>query len=172
MLIAFCIILILIILLLFPLNLVIDVSFNKMLHYKCLLYIHKIKAITIVDSSARSTKEKKKNNIDFKKVLKFLSRLKNKPIKPGINVSSSIDFNLSDAAFTAMLSAILNSILSLFYFYIRDLFFVKEYKFHTNPNFSTENYFIFNLNSSISFNLLKLIYFYILFKKYGGESLN
>ena len=171
MLIAFFITLIPVILF-YPLKLVIDVSFNKTLKYKCLLYIFKIKAITITDSSANRKKGKKQNNLDLKKVLKLLSKLKNKPIKPGINISSSIDFNLFDAAFTAILSAILNGILPLFYFYIRDLFFVKEYKFSVNPRFSTEDHFVFDLNSSISFNLLKFIYFYILFKKYGGESLN
>lgn len=138
----------------FPIKLRVDFS-NK--GYK--IYIYKILLFSNVSKSVFNKREqkiieKKTERTLIKRkwaVKKFIEKFMDLKYKLNIKVDLKCDFGVDDAAYTAILYGLLNSISSLFYILTFKYFNVKKYKIDLIPHFNKSTLIIdficiFNVN--------------------------
>lgn len=173
----FAIIIFFILVILFiPLKIRIILSFDKCSCMEIYIYNYNIKnsniykKLTSKEKKAKKAKEPKKN-INLNTLWLLLKKLDNNSYKPKLYLNSNIDFQVEDAAYTAMIYGISNALIPFVERFINVFFSISSFKIHVNPLFNNENSVSFNIKSIIKVNLAKLIYMAIIIYKYGGEAL-
>lgn len=173
----FAIIIFFILVILFiPLKVRITLSFDKCSGLQIFIYNYNIKnskiykKLTSKEKKAKKAKEPKKN-ININTLWLLLKKLDNNSYKPKLYLNSNIDFQVEDAAYTAMIYGISNALIPFIERFINVFFSISSFKIHVNPLFNNENSVSFNIKSIIKVNLAKLIYMAIIIYKYGGEAL-
>lgn len=173
----FAIIIFFILVILFiPLKVRITLSFDKCSGLQIFIYNYNIKTsktykkLTSKEKKAKKAKEPKKN-ININTLWLLLKKLDNNSYKPKLYLNSNIDFQVEDAAYTAMIYGISNALIPFIKRFINVFFSISSFKIHVNPLFNNENSVSFNIKSIIKVNLAKLIYMAIIIYKYGGEAL-
>lgn len=173
----FAIIIFFILVILFiPLKVRITLSFDKCSGLQIFIYNYNIKTskiykkLTSKEKKAKKAKEPKKN-ININTLWLLLKKLDNNSYKPKLYLNSNIDFQVEDAAYTAMIYGISNALIPFIERFINVFFSISSFKIHINPLFNNENSVSFNIKSIIKVNLAKLIYMAIIIYKYGGEAL-
>lgn len=159
-----------------PLKIKITLSFDKCLGTEIFIYNYNFKNSKIyknLTSKKKKPKEPKKpkKNINLKSLWLLFKKLDNNSYKPKLYLSSNIDFQVEDAAYTAMIYGFSNSLIPFLERFINIFFSISSFKIHVNPLFKNENSVSFNIKSIIKVNLAKLIYMSIIIYKYGGEAL-
>jgi len=91
--------------------------------------------------------------------------------KPKLSLQGNVDFQVEDAAYTALIYGVYNAFLPFVERFINVFFSISSFKIHVNPLFKNENSVSFNIKSIIKVNLAKPIYMAIIIYKYGGEAL-
>lgn len=173
----FAIIIFFILVILFiPLKIRITLSFDKCSGMEIYIYNYNIKNsniyknLTSKEKKAKKAKEPKKN-INLNTLWLLLKKLDNNSYKPKLYLNSNIDFQVEDAAYTAVIYGISNALIPFIERFINVFFSISSFKIHVNPLFNNENSVSFNIKSIIKVNLAKLIYMAIIIYKYGGEAL-
>lgn len=173
----FAIIIFFILVILFiPLKIRITLSFDKCSGLQIFIYNYNVKTSKIyknLTSKKKNTKKAKepKKNINLNTLWLLLKKLDNNSYKPKLYLNSNIDFQVEDAAYTAMIYGISNALIPFIERFINVFFSISSFKIHVNPLFKNENSVSFNIKSIIKVNLAKLIYMAIIIYKYGGEAL-
>lgn len=173
----FAIIIFFILVILFvPLKVRITLSFDKCSGLQIFIYNYNIKnsktykKLTSKEKKAKKAKEPKKN-ININTLWLLLKKLDNNSYKPKLYLNSNIDFQVEDAAYTAVIYGISNALIPFIERFINVFFSISSFKIHVKPLFNNENSVSFNIKSIIKVNLAKLIYMAIIIYKYGGEAL-
>ncbi|SHJ57612.1 Protein of unknown function [Clostridium amylolyticum] len=173
----FAIIIFFILVILFiPLKIRITLSFDKCSGLQIFIYNYNVKTSKIyknLTSKKKKTKKAKepKKNINLNTLWLLLKKLDNNSYKSKLYLNSNIDFQVEDAAYTAMIYGISNALIPFIERFINVFFSISSFKIHVNPLFKNENSVSFNIKSIIKVNLAKLIYMAIIIYKYGGEAL-
>lgn len=94
--------------------------------------------------------------------IKLYRKLTTNKFKPKFKLKGAINFELEDAAITAITYGLASNIHPLLYFGISKFFNVKLFSLKIIPHFTGKNLFNFTINSIISFNIAQIIYILIL----------
>lgn len=172
-----------------PIKLTIHISKNYFYikFYKILLFspeegvINKfIKKLSIKNSSKHpngpnSKKENHKNQthnpyskkLKNKKIsiIKLYRNLTTNKFKPKFKLRGDVNFELEDAAITAITYGISSNLIPLLYFSFSKIFKVKDFSLQINPHFTGNNLLNFTITSIISFNIAQIIYILVLIIK-------
>lgn len=166
----FSVLIIALIILLFPIPLKITLTYyGGKAHFR--IYNKEINLKKKTKEKAEEVAAKQKDALEeatesedlfnFKNIKKIVKTLKNNKFKFKLKSKISIDYSLEDAAHTAILFGLLNSLLSTIYIVLNMFFKVKNYDFKVTPQYNN-NYFNFEIKSIISLNLAKIIYMCII----------
>lgn len=166
----FIVLLIALIILLFPIPLKITLTYSGgKAHFR--IYNKEINLKKKTKKKAEEVTAKQKDALEeatdsgdlfnFKNIKKIIKALKNNKYKFTLKSKISIDYSLEDAAHTAILFGLLNSLLSTTYIVLNMFFKIKEYDFKVTPQYNNY-YFNFEIESIISLNLAKIIYMCII----------
>lgn len=109
----------------------------------------------------KKTNEKKYDNKN-KKALKVTLEKCN--FKPKANISASLDYDIEDAAYSAIIYGGFQSILPYIYNYLIKIFKLKNFNFNITPLFKNKNFIDFKFKGIFYISLVKIIYIYISFK--------
>lgn len=104
---------------------------------------------------------KKLKNKKFS-VIKLYRNLNTNKFKPILKVKGDIDFELEDAAITAITYGIACNISPLLYFAFSIIFKVKDLSLQIKPHFTGKNLFNLTTTSIFSFNIAQIIYILVL----------
>ncbi|MFD3157368.1 DUF2953 domain-containing protein [Haloimpatiens sp. FM7330] len=173
---------IVIIFLLFPIPIKIQLKFmdNK---FELYFYNKKIdlKKTKDTDSKKKKKKRSKLKYFQTKKLTKDIliniyNILEFNPLfKPSLKFKYYLSIGTDDAAKTALLFGLINTMPAYIYKFLSNFFKVKKYKYHINPNFNKKEINI-QISSIIFANIVKVIYmiFKILSisKKYKNKPTN
>ena len=158
----------LIAILFFPINLILNLKYDKGLDVQLSIAIFKYKIITLYPPKKpfKDRKHKsKRTEYKFSRFLKILTSLRENQSKPSLYTSFYISYQCDDSAETALVYGLFNSVPPLLYGVIKDYFNVKSYKFTIIPTTDKATHFNFSLNSIFKANLGKIIRIFMLFKK-------
>lgn len=121
------------------------------------------------DAKSQDSKKRKYNtksynplskNLKNKKlsIRKLYNNLTSNKFKPKLKFIGSIDFELEDAAITAITYGVASNLIPLLYCNFSKIFKVKKFSLDINPNFTGKNLLNFTITSIISFNIVQIIY--------------
>lgn len=121
------------------------------------------------DAKSQDSKKRKYNtksynplskNLKNKKlsIRKLYTNLTSNKFKPKLKFIGSIDFELEDAAITAITYGVASNLIPLLYCNFSKIFKVKKFSLDINPNFTGKNLLNFTITSIISFNIVQIIY--------------
>lgn len=123
-------------------------------------------------NSQKMNSKSKRHNPFLKKIkekklsiIKLYRNLTNNKFKPRLIFISDIDFELEDAAITAISYGIASNLIPLLYCNFSKLFKVKNFALKINPHFTGKNLLNFTITSIISFNIVQIIYILVLIIK-------
>ncbi len=153
----------------FPINLILNLEYNKSLDIQLSIAVYKYKVITLYPpKKAFKRKAHKSKPVEhkFSKFLKILTSLRKNKSKPSLYTNLKVSYQCEDAAETALIYGLFNSVPPLFYGYIKDYFNIKNYSFTILPTSDDVLHFNFSLNSIIKANIGKIIRIFMLFKKH------
>lgn len=91
-------------------------------------------------------------------IRKLYTNLTSNKFKPKLKFIGSIDFELEDAAITAITYGVASNLIPLLYCNFSKLFNVKNFSLDINPHFTGKNLLNFTITSIISFNIVQIIY--------------
>lgn len=152
----------------FPINLILNLKYDKGLDIQLSIGVFKYKIITLYPPK-RPSKNKidKSKRIEYKfsKLLKILTSLRKNQSKPSLYTNLKISYECGDYAETALVYGLFNSIPPLLYGVIKDYFNIKSYNFTILPTSDEVIHFNFSLNSIIKANIGKIIRIFMLLKK-------
>lgn len=113
------------------------------------------------EKKKKKKKKQKENVFQFESIKKIANKLNKAPLKPSVKFNMDIHYGLEDAAVTAILYGLFQSIFSLIYNVFSLYFKVKKFAPKANPVFNKE---ILNLEikSIITINLANIIYITII----------
>lgn len=111
---------------------------------------------------APSHKEVNLKNLSIIKLYKNLSTNK---FKPKFRLKGDVNFELEDAAITAIAYGIASNSIPLLYFSFSRILKVKNFSLQINPHFTGKNLFNITITSIISFNIAQIIYILLLTTK-------
>ncbi|MCW6090302.1 DUF2953 domain-containing protein [Clostridium sporogenes] len=105
---------------------------------------------------------KKTNDNKKKKALKVTLEKCN--FKPKANISAFLNYDIEDAAYSAIIYGMLQSIVPYIYNYLLKIFKLKNFKYNITPLFKNKNFIEFKFKGIFYISLVKIIYIYISFK--------
>ncbi|AVQ47491.1 DUF2953 domain-containing protein [Clostridium botulinum] len=108
----------------------------------------------------KKTNEKKDDS--KKKALKVTLEKCN--FKPKANISAFLNYDIEDAAYSAIIYGVLQSLVPYIYNYLLKIFKLKNFKFNITPLFKNKNFIEFKFKGIFYISLVKIIYIYISFK--------
>ncbi|GAA0063538.1 DUF2953 domain-containing protein [Clostridium sporogenes] len=108
----------------------------------------------------KKTNEKKDDNKT--KALKVTLEKCN--FKPKANISAFLNYDIEDAAYSAIIYGALQSLVPYIYNYLLKIFKLKNFKFNITPLFKNKNFIEFKFKGIFYISLVKIIYIYISFK--------
>ncbi|WP_251859517.1 DUF2953 domain-containing protein [Clostridium sp. Marseille-Q2269] len=111
-------------------------------------------------SFSKKTNNKKFNN--KKNALKIT--LENCKFKPKVIIKALLDYDLDDAAYSAIIYGFLQSILPQIYNFLCRIFKVKNFNYNITPLFKNRNFLDFKFKGILYISLVKIIYIYISYK--------
>lgn len=136
-----------------------------------------IKRLSIKNSSKDSTEQNSKEEKSKKQrphplskklktkklsIIKLYRNLNTNKFKPKFKLKGDIDFELEDAAITAITYGLASNLIPLLYFSFSKLFNVKDLSLQINPHFTGKNLFNFTITSIFSLNIAQIIYILLL----------
>ncbi len=133
-----------------------------------LKYSNKVLEIYIYNKKLK-VKPPSKNDLECNKKMKFIKsftlsdirlifyKIKNLKLKPKLNLSTKLEYGLSDAALVAILYGLIHSSYSFLYLLLMNFVKVKKINLKVIPHFE-ENDFNMEILSIIYMNLVKIIY--------------
>lgn len=95
-------------------------------------------------------------------ISKLYKSLNTNKFKPSLKFIGDIDFELDDAAITAITYGLASNLNPILYFLFSRVFTVKTLKLNIKPHFTGKNIFNFSINSIISLNIAQIIYILVL----------
>lgn len=170
----FVIIIIFILIILFiPLKIKITLCFHKCSGLDIFIYSYNLKNNKLYKkiTTPKKKHKKPKSKVNLKALWLLLKKLDKTSYKPKLSLQGNVDFQVEDAAYTAIIYGVSNGLLPFIERFINIFFSISSFKIHVNPLFKNENSVSFNIKSIIKVNLAKLIYMAIIIYKYGGEAL-
>ncbi|MBP2033713.1 hypothetical protein J2Z42_002420 [Clostridium algifaecis] len=162
MFILLAILIILFILLFVPIPIKLHFKYNNK---KLQLYIFNIDIVHKFKNQKKRKKKSAKKNIDsakhIKKVKFILKSIKNIGFKIPINIKLNMSYGLNDAAYTAILYGIINSIIQSLFILLSKVFIFKKCKVNLSPYFN-KNFFKIEITSIIYISFAKIMYIVLL----------
>ncbi|NFB35881.1 DUF2953 domain-containing protein [Clostridium botulinum] len=108
---------------------------------------------------------KKINVKKYKKKQKALKvTLEKCSFKPKANISTFLNYDLEDAAYSAIIYGVLQSLVPYIYRYLFKIFKLKNFNYNITPLFKNKNFIEFKFKGIFYISLVKIIYIYISFK--------
>lgn len=101
------------------------------------------------------------NNKKFSFITLYKNLNSNK-FKPNFKLQGTVNFELEDAAVTAITYGVVSNFIPLIYFGFSKIFKVKNLSLQINPHFTGKNLLNFTITSIISFNIAQIIYILLL----------
>ena len=95
----------------------------------------------------------------------LFKNLSNNSYKPYLNISSNIDFSVNDAAGTAILYGLLNSLNPIIFKILSTFFKIKNFDNKFNPIFKDKYIINISIMCILTINIAKIIYMLFLIKK-------
>ena len=127
----------------------------------------KVKKYDSSDNAKEESKEKYREKLRYKKLsIKLLFKnLSNNSYKPYLNISSNIDFSVNDAAVTAIVYGLLNSLNPIIFKLLSSFFKIKNFNNKFNPIFKDKYIINISIMCILTINIAKIIYMLFLIKK-------
>ena len=127
----------------------------------------KVKKYDSSDNTKEESKEKYREKLRYKKLsIKLLFKnLFNNSYKPYLNISSNIDFSVNDAAGTAIVYGLLNSLNPIIFKLLSSFFKIKNFNNKFNPIFKDKYIINISIMCILTINIAKIIYMLFLIKK-------
>ncbi|WP_426349413.1 DUF2953 domain-containing protein [Alloiococcus sp. CFN-8] len=153
----------------FPINLILNLEYNKSLDIQLSIAVYKYKVITLYPPKKpfkNKLHKSKRVEHKFSKFLKILTSLSKNQSKPSLYTDLKVSYQCEETAETALIYGLFSSVPPLFYGYMKDYFNIKSYTFTILPTSDDVIHFNFSLNSIIKANIGKIIRVFMLFKKH------
>lgn len=95
-------------------------------------------------------------------IIKLYNNFTTNKFKPKLKFLGNIDFELEDAAITAIIYGASSNLIPLLYCVFSKFFKVKNFSLKINPHFTGNNLLNFTITSIISLNIAQIIYILVL----------
>lgn len=95
-------------------------------------------------------------------IIKLYRNLNTNKFKPKFKLKGDVDFELEDAAVTAITYGLASNLIPFLYFSFSKFFNVKDLSLQINPHFTGKNLFNFTITSIFSLNIAQIIYILVL----------